>query len=385
MADNVFNALPLDLTLDISYTPWQPPEPSRDPDLDEIFNCLGYDRNGNRDQGVIQFTLNISGQSLNTYFSSSPIDFYLQLWARTMEGTVIPATSTSIDFTLQIDGEAFKIPLKASWVQWSDIGHVDFTITDSNVAGERPLPWNGYVYQIRKLGSGVVVYSQSGVAVMNPSENVWGLKTLMSIGLKSKNSVTGTDDTHYFIDKQGALWKLTQGGLELKDFRNHLSVLTSKTVMSYDERRRAVYITDNVYGFVFTESGGLGQCPENITGMGYKAGSFYVTAPGPINTLPLNICTDIIDFGSRDEKTIEGIDIGTDVTEDIYVAIDYRWNKSQGFFSTPWVKADRHGRAFLMASGIEFRIRIRAEKYVYLRLDYVQVKGKTSGQIAGNA
>jgi hypothetical protein len=74
------------------------------------------------------------------------------------------------------------------------------------------------------------------------------------------------------------------------------------------------------------------------------------------------------------EKTINGIDIGLTVQQDVYAAIDYRWEPSKAFITSPWVKVNRYGQAFFHQAGIEFRVRIKILTYEDIELDYTNVR-----------
>jgi hypothetical protein len=287
-----------------------------------------------------------------------------------------------------IKGDPFKTPATSNVIRTSHIGSFDFTHDDTGEVVRIVMPWSGWIYALKKLGtSGVVAYGENGVTQLLPHGVAWGRKELLKIGIKGKGAVCTreNDREHFFIDKTGVYWRLREGA-EPKghDYSNYFNDLSVDVVMSYDYSDNIIYICDGTLGFVWSESG-LGQGPVNITGVGVTSGTVYVAGTGAIVTDPFNICTDIQDFGSRTEKIIDRIDLGVALTNPVYGAIDYRWDTGGAFFTTPWIKADRYGRIHVKATGIEFRILIKLTAWEQIQLDYgnIHVKFDDSKPLIG--
>jgi hypothetical protein len=263
----------------------------------------------------------------------------------------------------------------SNWVKWSDIGHLDFTIGKDNVAGERPMDWKGWVYGIKKLGSKVVVYGQNGVSFLLPSGVVFGLQTIHRIGLKGKHAYCGTDFEHFFLDVEGRLYKVGEG-IELLNYSEYLDTLGTSVVMSYDEQNRLIYICDGLVGFIYSIADkSLGTGPINVTGLGSQSGTLTICASSTISTPVFSICTDIYDMGTRKNKTIHSIELGTDQTEELYATIDYRVKKEEAFSTIAWSRVNPNGIAVIPCFGVEFRFRVKLLTYEYIELDYIKVNG----------
>lgn len=349
---------------------------ARDPSLDITFDCAEVDAYGNEDAGIPSVTLSLLGTWLNTAVSAGAGSVTL-----TLLGSYIPGVTASglmnLTITLKPNDSfnPFVSVTRKNWVKWSDIGSLSFTIGRSNVAGERPLDWNGYVYSVRKLGKKVCVYGENGVSMLSPVGGAYGLDTFYRIGLKGKHAITGDDTKHYFVDNAGHLIKLSEG-LDILDYSEHLSQLNSSLVMNYDALNNLVYICDGVLGFVYSVDGkSLGKCSGNIAGLGYQSKVQYVTAPATITTDAFEICTDIYDLGARVGKTIYSLELGTDLITGLYAAIDYRRDKSAAFVQTPWYSVASTGRVFITAWGREFRFRVKTLTYEYFELDYIKING----------
>jgi hypothetical protein len=314
--------------------------------------------------------------------TSIRIDQNTTITVTTTQAGITPTRFLAADSVITVttsfgrtDPDVYISTGKLGWVWTSRIGALDFDQHASGETWRSPMPYSGLIHQIRKLGNGVIVYGERGITRLTPSGVQWGRTDLHKIGIISKNAATGTDDVHYFVDRFGMLYRLKPGEMpEKMDFTNLMSTLTSDTVMSYDERKKIVYITDNVLGFALTEDG-LGKCPVNISGVGWKDGSFYVVAPAAITNSPFEITTDIIDFGVRTEKTISYIELNIDLSADIYVMIESRWNKDDSWTESDWRRVDNYGRASFCETGTEFRINIKLTTYEAIRLDDIQVRG----------
>lgn len=275
---------------------------------------------------------------------------------------IVPVILTSNRSILGIksSSDIYVDPIRTNWIKWSNIGYLDFTIGKDNIAGERPLDWKGQIYAIKKLTNKVIVYGENGVSVLIPSGNTYGLNTIYRVGLKTRNAITGNDAVHYFIDKRGQLWRFGET-LERLDYSEYLSTMNNNLVMLFDNYNNLVYICDGGAGYVFNPlMGSFGTCQNNITGIAEQNGNFYVVSSGTIIKPFFEICTDIYDFGTRNYKTINFVDIDAEQSSQLNMAIDYKRGINDNFASTPWVDVPSNGRVFIRAFGRDFKFRLRA-------------------------
>ncbi|MCK4330875.1 hypothetical protein KAX02_13675 [candidate division WOR-3 bacterium] len=380
MAINV-SADPIVLTLDAYFTASQYPPAPRNSALDGTFDCRYED-------AIPEITISLEGDWLNKSFNKSadPIIITLTLLGGLPGGNtgfVVAADPIYIYVTLKGEGDLDPFPpfhpeaLKSNLIRWSDIGHLDFTINRGNVAGERRVDWAGWIYAIKKLRDKVVVYGENGVSILTPSGNAYGLNTIYRIGLKSKQAVTGNDTVHYFIDNEGQLFSLDDS-LHKLDYSEYLSIMSSP-VMSYDAENDLVYICDGTYGYVYSpKDKSLGRGPINITGIFSQNGVLYVVSPATIVIPVFEICTDIYDLETRENKIISSVKIGTETTKVLSVAIDYRTDKAEDFIQSSWYETDKEGKVFFPCYGCEFRFRIKTDAYEYFELDYIEIKGNVN-------
>lgn len=289
------------------------------------------------------------------------------------KGSILIAKSTEL--IIESFGDVWRAHNADNWVRWSNIGSLDFTIGLDNVAGERPMDWPGQVYKIKKLGSNIVVYGANGISLLTPHGVSYGLTNISKIGLKGRNAIVGDSITHFFISSLGDLYKFDTE-LQKLGYQEYLAPMNSP-ILSYDERTKIIYICDGNLGYVYaTENGSFGIGPSNITGIGYQDERSYVATTSLVNIPIFEIWTDIIDFGTRGAKTIHSIEFGIDATEDLQAAIEFRVNKSQSFFRTPWTIVNPAGISYIFCHGIEFRVGVQANSYTYLELDSLSIEGR---------
>jgi len=344
---------------------------ARDPLLDITFNCNSYDSEGNYGMGIaLGYAVGEGDGGLNNYTTSAI--GYAVASATPIFGNVLLNVSAAIAYAIG-GGEVYLIPKRNSFVKWSKIGQIDFTIDKTNESGERPVDWSGFVWDVKKLGNKVVAYGQNGVTLLTPIGVNVGMETISRIGLKGKNAVAGTDKLHFFVDNLGQLWRLSDS-LKMLDYSEFLASTTANLSLFYDNANDLLYLCDGVIGFLYCDgSQSFGKGPINVTGINSKSGVLYVTSNTAIVTPIFEICTDIYDFGTRRGKSIVSIEFGTDVATALKTSIDYRLDKAEAFKQTPWYTVDSRGIYYISLYGKEFRFRLKSEVWEYFELDYINV------------
>jgi hypothetical protein len=284
----------------------------RDPELDITFYCDDEDELG-VPKGIIRLTTVPLGDYLNLTIWPEAIEVTTTQEGSFIESVFISSGLLEVEIIFSSEIDVLTELFKKNWVKWSNIGYLDFTIWKDNVAGERPLDWKGWVYEIKKLKRNVIVYGENGISLLVPADNTYGLNTIYRLGLKGKQAVAGDESIHFFIDKEGTLWSISES-LEKLGYSEYLDSL-SNPVLSWDLNNRLLYICDGTLGFIYSpDSKSLGKGPNNITGIGYQGGASYIAAPIAISTPTLELWTDIYDIGVRKGKSIESLEFGVDLT-----------------------------------------------------------------------
>lgn len=394
MAINVSaTPIPISVTLKPGLMVHSPPAP-RDPNLDKDFTYFALD---GRFNPTVEVTLN--GTWLNVGVIAEPIPIIISILGNESMGVTI--LSGLIDLTLTIGqseiattsafitGPQFTTEPgggKRNWVKWSRIGSADFTIWKDNIAGEAPMDWKGWVYDIRKLvntstvaplsadRTKAVVYGKNGITLLSPHDNVFGPKVIQRGGLWSQQAVTGNDFVHFFIDSKGVMWQLDEK-LQMLGYKEFFSSMSS-IVMSYDELNQLVYICDGTVGYVYSIADmSLGRGPANITSIGVRDGEVVYGAPAAIAIPPFSYCSDIYDMNTRKPKTISSVEWAINAVQNLWSAIDYRLNKEDAFKSTKWAYVNPSGKAVIPCYGTEFRFRLKGITYEDFKLDAFRVNG----------
>jgi len=309
--------------------------------------------------------------SFAPYLSNNTSDIVVESHGVYVEPVIQDSNTSNV--TVGSYGDAWIDVSKINWIAWSDVGSLDFSIRKKNVAGAMSMDWDGYVYGIKKLNGNCIVYGAGGVSIVTPTGAMMGLNTIHRIGLIGRDAFAGTNSVHYFIDKLGCLYQLSDS-LKKLDYREYLSGVSSPTLL-FDETTNFLHICNGTYGYVYSqETNSFGAGPINISGYGYKDGTRYLTAPAAIATPVFEICTDIYDFGTRNRKTIHTLECGTDLSSAVLQgAIDYRDNYGGAFTSTAWVAADQEGQIRITCRGNEFKFRLKTTEYKAIELDYFNV------------
>lgn len=343
------------------------PPAARNPDLDLELNYNSIEPND------VEITILGTWSAIAGVVDGNILPFTITIVGQPLFSELIDAST--IPITLTLHGSFFSDPARLNWVKWSNIGSLDFTIWKDNVAGERPMDWKGWVYEIKKLEKRVVVYGQGGVSILTPVGTAWGLETVSRVGVKSKGAICGSDYTQFYIDILGRLCKVEKG-IEILGYEEYLDSMTAFTKMTYDEMNQLIYICDGTSGYIYSiKDESFGEGPANITGLVRKGSSVYMLSLGAITMPAFNICTDIFDLGNRRNKTIQSLDIGANLTNDLYAAVDYRLDKKVAFATTPWVPVNPNGLAITPCFGVEFRFRVKTLVYEDFKLDYIRVNG----------
>lgn len=116
----------------------------------------------------------------------------------------------------------------------------------------RPMPWRGYVWNVKPLGDVVMVYGQDGVAALTFHDSgIVGMKPVQRypdrLGLMGRDTVAGTDDIHIIQSSDGDLWQITPDLVAQK--LKYKWVLPTepegtRSAMSYEPLEQEFYISN---------------------------------------------------------------------------------------------------------------------------------------------
>lgn len=268
-------------------------------------------------------------------------------------------------------------------VGWSKIGDTRILLDESNEAGYKYLTGSkvGLVHRILSFGSQVpVVYGSSSITVMKAVSKpyaTFGFKPISDIGILGMGSVCGDEDVHFYINKNKELCvldaNLSPKILGYSEFIDAISPGGELVLMFYDGLNKRVYISSTIGGLIYTESG-MGGGFANLT----AADGVVFASPDALDPITQEICTDILDMDYRGIKTLQEVMIGTDLSNDLSVAIDARYDKAGSFVTSPWKICNKEGVVFPIVSGVEFRIRVKSSAFEDFEIDYISARFKFS-------
>lgn len=287
-----------------------------------------------------------------------------------------------------------------NWIVWSSIGGGDFPLwlfypathefdymvdedlviekVKLNQFGLMPLPNQNSVLGVAKLGGNVVVYTASGTMLLT-HKNVDGFTVLSpvamyQVGPAGRDAWCASENRHLFVDASGFLYELiADGNLVRHGFTEYLQPLLAGDIrISYSELFGTWRISSSTKGYVKTGSGLFESKQRAISSMYLEGGEVGTFTEADDDEA--RVVTNALDMGERGLKSIGWINLGITDTANVSVAIDYRYQKDQGYTRTPWVPVNYEGCAFIRASGIDFRVAIKSDNYSNFQLDYIQVR-----------
>lgn len=257
-----------------------------------------------------------------------------------------------------------------NFLLWGKIGSASFRLDQSNVAGYKPMPWYGEIYKVMKLGRGIAVYGSNGISFLSPVEVKWELKKTLGYGIASREAVSGDDSQHVFIDVEGNLRKITPESLDAEPIYNEFfsGMVGDDVVITHNRQQKDFYITNGNEAYCLTRNGlsEVFQAPTTLAVLGGTLIGFYTD----LSDTEARITSDTFDFGSRGKKTIDGISVGVNTANSVYVAVEFKNTISDSFTSTGWVEVNAQGNANIVISGLEFRFKVKCSSYSSMKLDY---------------
>jgi hypothetical protein len=351
-----------------------------DPDKNTIFDCAAAGLDGVEGFAWLKYGYDVEGDFFGTFHTATTLAYAVGLSGIFARGQAV-TTGTTLDYGYRLRAEQGTLEAQDAWIYWSDIGNLDFTINRSNVAGKMPLKHAGFVYQLRQLDNSVIAYCANGIVQLNPKENIWGSKSLLPIGLIGRDAQAGlvNNSMHWFIDESGKLWEISQAALKPIGYQEFFSAMTNP-VMSLDEKNELIYICDGTYGYVYSyKYQQLASGPTNVSSISLYSGDLYLYAPATVVVPAGSFSTSILDFGTRNKKTLFQMEIGCNLASAVTGKISFRLDKSQAFSETPTATFTPHGIAYLPCFGREFILHLTVATREVFHLDWFKVSGVIHG------
>lgn len=176
-------------------------------------------------------------------------------------------------------------------------------------AGYMPMPWQGAIKTIKRLGDYVVAYGEGGVAVLQPADItplVFHLRESLDYGV---TAVGGDIHRHLFLTEDSTLWLVSED-LKMKElgYQEWMATMSGTDIkISYDPSLRDFYISNGTVGYILSENG-LAKIFQRVSSVAYYRSTRFGTFSSS-STLTMIVCTDVMDMGVRGRKTIGWVEI----------------------------------------------------------------------------
>lgn len=267
--------------------------------------------------------------------------------------------------------------LDDSYVWWSSIGYEDAywpffaswmmedaakvnEVWQRNEFGFARVPWQDSVWVVKPLGNGFVAYGEHGIAYFAQEDLTFGMTSVATFGVAGRGSVGGDRKKHVFVSTEGALWQLTADQqLTRLGYEELLTPLLSQDItVSYDEQFDEYYISNATKCYLKTPTG-MAQSSQLVTSAQMHRGNVIGMYEESADT-EIRILSDVFDFGNRNIKTINSIQLVGSDSANYSVIIYFRNDPTASFEDTGFITANADGRVQIGASAIEFMISVKA-------------------------
>ena len=368
-----------------------------------VFKTKQYYLSGNADKIFVQDATPIqtmcSHRGRAIFGGFDPTSFWTSDWENLINGWLSKSPVTQYSSFKDI-GENF--------VWWTSIGGGDLLmlfdpsgnyvsqtidymeILRRNETGFMPMETSGEVLCVKPLGRDVIVYTEDSVYRMflvNSPYPTYGFERLVDIGVADRGGVGGDLIEHVFVDTSGDLWRVRNGELPKRIGYSEFigDMVGNDIVVSFDSLERHYYISgedssNNRISYVLTDTG-LGHLKQQITSAIRVPEGFVGVYDTEVDSIAY-VCSEQIDFGYRDLKTITTIEVGGFVGSNdlIHVAVDWRMEKDGSWNRSNWVLVNNQGFARIQITALEFRVLVKFSDYVGMELDYVNVHWQPVGR-----
>lgn len=259
-------------------------------------------------------------------------------------------------------------------------------------SGFMPVPFQGSILALRKLGNGLMIFSQNGVVFANSYLQpavTFGIRPLVTTGLLGRGAVGGDDQGLVFLDQSGALWQArpTDGGAQVErlGFTEFFDDYLAQTfVISMDPLERIFYISCATASFML-QGGKLSTLTQKVTSAEFAAGGVVGVGTGTATTF--EVLSGPLNMNSVEQKTIHTVKVSYDDITDLQVRVLYRYDHG-AWSTTDWYGVNAEGVATVIVAGTDFKVGIKGTLGGDSEITDVQVSWKNTdkrSQRAANA
>jgi len=202
----------------------------------------------------------------------------------------------------------------------------------------------GAIVRVEPLGDRLIIYTTRGLYHAYPREDggfsSFEFLDVPAISYQQRAAICNTGSTHYFIDRQGQLWKMhVNAGPNLLGYQDLISPLLDDTYLrlSYDAKNDLLHITGNSTGYTLHGDGMCknSQLPRQI----FNGYSDVYGVYGGSNATTFSLTSHPSDILRRAQKHIHSVELAYRDLSNIKVALDIKYNSE----SSAWVRTTALG------------------------------------------
>lgn len=286
-----------------------------------------------------------------------------------------------------------------SWVMWSSIGDADLPMWilfpqglagSVRLTGDRllekvkrgelgfmPMPWQGTIFALRRLGNRVIVFGDGGIAEMAfvPGQEdvppTYGLNVALRHGVAGRSCVAGTRLLMYFLDNTGTLWRWHENdGLERLGYEHLLiNLIDNDLRMSYDSQLDLLYLSSSSKGFVYN-----GRTLSELRHVVPQALNVGGAALGLVEEVKAQSkwLSQTVTMALPGLKTVNQVVLMGAWPEDTEVRLWTAEREGESFTATPWRRVNDEGSSWHRVASQAFRVEVRASEA--FELDDILIK-----------
>jgi hypothetical protein len=258
-------------------------------------------------------------------------------------------------------------------------------VNDSVTVGYMPMPFQGDIWQVRRLGEYVAVYGSDGVALLKTIDSVpvgFGLKEVLAhLGLISASACAGSILHQLFVRSDGMLCMIQADMLKPHTFKysevgyqDQLKNLSDIKV-SYDESLNEWYISSSTTNFIYT-GGGLSTTHMCMDTCQYYNGTLYGIYTS-VGSTSCYVKLSELDMGARADKAITSLEVACDGVWS--AVVDWRRTTSASFVASPAFPLNPMGAVKAKVSGSDFKIKLTSTSTT-AQLDMMTVRWNYQGK-----
>lgn len=259
--------------------------------------------------------------------------------------------------------------LKANYIDWIKKGEIGFV----------PLPHQGAVQRLKRLGNRVIAYCTDGVSAITPREDRgFRVQEVHSTGIASRSAVSGDNTGHLFLDTNNILWEIGPDGSKNRvcgagTFNDMVSnESTNPIVSSYDPEEGEHYICSDQEGYIRTRTG-IGEITILPTSL-IVNGSGLVGVVEDLGDGDLELLTETFDMGLRSLKTVHTIAIGFTDIANLSLSLDYKYDSSTTWRTSRTYAVNNENVTVPIVTANDFRIRLTGTPGPNAKIDYIGVE-----------